>query len=107
MASISDLYYDEGSPAGFWTLRKLREADLFESKKKRKPQSIAASRAWLEEQDAYTLHRPVRNCFARNPYTVTNVVNVWECDLLDVQSYAKYNDSIRYILSVIDVFSKF
>jgi len=38
---------------------------------------------------------------------VTNVGDVWECDLLDVQSYAKYNDSIRYILSVIDVFSKF
>jgi len=30
-----------------------------------------------------------------------------ECDLLDVQSYAKYNDNFRYILSVIDVFSKF
>ena len=38
---------------------------------------------------------------------MTNVGDVWECDLLDVQSYAKYNDSIRYILSVIDVFSKF
>ena len=107
MASISDLYYDVGSPAGFSTLRKLREAELVESKKKGKPQSIAETRAWLEEQDAYTLHRPVRKRFARNPYNVTNVGDVWECDLLDVQSYAKYNDSIRYILSVIDVFSKF
>jgi len=38
---------------------------------------------------------------------VTNVRDVWECDLLDVQSYAKYIDNFRYILSVIDVFSKF
>jgi len=104
MASISDLYYDENSPAGFSTLRKLRAA---ESKKKGKPQSVAATRAWLEEQDAYTLHRPVRKRFARNPYSVTNVGDVWECDLLDVQSYAKYNDNYRYILSVIDIFSKF
>jgi len=29
------------------------------------------------------------------------------CDLLDVQSYAKYNVNFRYILSVIDLFSKF
>jgi len=75
--------------------------------KKGKPQSVAATRAWLEEQDAYTLHRPVRKRFARNPYTVTNVRDVWECDLLDVQSYAKYNDNFRYILFIIDVFSKF
>ena len=105
MASISDLYYDEGSPAGFSTLRKLREAEVTESKKKGKPQPVADTRAWLE-QDAYTLHRPVRKRFARNPYKVINVGDVWECVLLDVQSYAKYNDSIWYILSVIDVFSK-
>jgi len=100
MASISDLYYDEGSPAGFSTLRKLRAAELAESKKKGKPQSVAATRAWLEEQDAYTLHRPVRKRLARNPYTVTNVGDVWECDLLDVESYAKYNDNFRYIVAV-------
>jgi len=107
MTSISDLYYDEGSPAVFSTLRKLRAAAVVESKKKGKPQTFVATRAWLEEQDAYTLHRPVRKRFARNPYTVTNVGDVWECDLFDVKSYAKYNDNFRYILSIIDVFSKF
>jgi len=45
--------------------------------------------------------------FARNPYTVTYVWDVWERDLLDVQSFAKYNDNFKYILSVIDVFSKY
>ena len=34
-------------------------------------------------------------------------MDVWECDLLDVKAYAKYNDNRRYILSVIDVFSKY
>jgi len=91
MASFRDLDYDECSTAGFSTLRKLRADEVAESKKKGKPQSVAATRAWLEEQDAYTLHLPVRKRFARNPYTVTNVGDVWECDLLDVQSYAKYN----------------
>ena len=84
MATISDLYYDENSLAGFSTLRKLRAAELAESKKKGKPESVAATKAWLEEQDAYTLHRPVRKRFARNPYTAINVGDVWECDLLDV-----------------------
>jgi len=108
MATISDLYYDECSPACFSTLPKLRAVDVSESKtKKAKLQSVGSTKTWLEEQDAYKLHRPVTKLCARNPYTVTNVRDVWECDLLDVQSYAKYNDDYRYILSVIDVFSKF
>jgi len=98
MASISDLYYDEGTPAGFSTLRKLRAVEVAESKKKGKPQSVAATQAWLEERDAYTLHRSVSERFARNPYTVTNVGDVWECDLLDLQSYAKYSNIFWYII---------
>jgi len=108
MCTISDIYYDEGSPVGFSTLPKLLSAEVAETKtKKGKPQSVGAIKAWLEEQDAYTLHSPVKKRFARNPYTVTNVRDVWECDLLDVQAHAKYNENFRYILSVIDVFSKF
>ena len=40
----------------------------------------------------------------RKPYTVSNLMDVWECDLLDVKSVAKHNDMHRYILSVIEVF---
>ena len=40
-------------------------------------------------------------------YSVTNVMDVWECDLVDVRSLGKYNDSHKYILTVIDVFSKY
>jgi len=32
---------------------------------------------------------------------------VWECDLVDVQGLSKYNDGVKYLLTVIDVFSKF
>jgi len=85
VATISDLYYDAASPADFSNL----PAEPAEMKMKRKRPSVGAIKAWLEEKDAYTLHRPVRKRFARNPYTVTNVMNVWECDLLDVQAYAK------------------
>jgi len=58
MATISDLYYDEGSPAGFSTLGKLRAAEVAESEKEGKLQSVGSTKAWLEEQDAYTLLDP-------------------------------------------------
>jgi len=62
---------------------------------------------WLEQKDAYTLHRPFRKRFPRNPYTVSNFMDVRESDLVDVQSLAKLNDGHRHLLTVIDVFSKF
>jgi hypothetical protein len=49
----------------------------------------------------------VRKKFARNPYVVTNVMDVWEADLVDVQNLAKYNDGVKYLLTAIYVFSKF
>jgi len=70
------------------------------------PKYVDALRAWLEKAEAYTLHRTMRKRFARNPYIVTNVIDVWEFELMGVQFYAKYNDN-RYILSLVDVFSKF
>ena len=45
--------------------------------------------------------------FPRNPYSVANVMDVWECDLVDVRSLGRFNDSYKYILTVIDVFSKY
>jgi len=96
----SRLYYDPTKVSAFSTLNKLRAA----AKEKQKPQKM---RAWLEKQDAYTLHRHVKNRFARNPYSVNNVIDFWELDPLDVRSLGKYNDKYVHINSVIDVFYKF
>ena len=52
-------------------------------------------------------HYTVRKHFPRNPYVVSNVMDVWEADLLDVQNVSKFNDNYKYLLTVIDVFSKF
>jgi len=38
---------------------------------------------------------------------VNNVIDVWEFDLFDVQALGKFNENYKYILSVIDLFSKF
>ena len=58
-------------------------------------------------QDAYTLHNPLRQRYARNPYTVDKLLDAWEADLVDVVAFNKFNDKYKYLLTVIDVFSKF
>ena len=87
------LYYDPSSPTAFSTLRKL--AAVANSKSKSDIES------WLLKQDVYTLHR-----FPRNPHNVRNVMEVWVCDLVDVQTLCKYNDKYLYLQTLIDLFLK-
>ena len=62
---------------------------------------------WLSGQDRCTLHKPVRKRFPRNPYTVTNIDDVWEMDLADLSSLSKYKDRYKYLLIIIDIFSRY
>ena len=59
------------------------------------------------EQDAYTLHKPVRRHFKRNRVIVGGIDELWQMDLADMQSMQKFNDGYRYLLVCIDVFSKY
>ena len=62
---------------------------------------------WLESQDAYTLHRSVIRKFPRRKYTIYDPDVCWEADLIDLRSIKHYNNNISYLLTVIDVFSKY
>lgn len=62
---------------------------------------------WLESQDAYTLHRPLRRKFPRLHYNVTNIDDVWEADLIELRNLKSYNDGYSYLLVIIDVLSKY
>ena len=61
---------------------------------------------WLLEQDAYTLHKPVRRRFKRRCVVVGGPNQQWQADLVDMSRLKKVNDGITFILTVIDVFSK-
>jgi len=60
----------------------------------------------VRDARCYTLHRQLRRKFSRNPYTVNNLFDVCESDLIDVQTFGKFNDNYKFLLTVIDVFSK-
>ena len=61
----------------------------------------------LKQEQAYTLHKPARRRFPRNHIYVKGIDGQWQADLADMQSLSRQNDGMRYILTVIDVFSKF
>jgi hypothetical protein len=81
----SRLYHDPARESRFSSYKKL----LLASKRQRnvkQRKTPAEIKDFLERQDAYTLHRPVRKRIPRNPYNVNNILDVWECDLLDFHS---------------------
>ena len=99
---LGDVYYDPRHEAAFGTLEKIKRVA-----KKTGVTKPGQVKPWLEQQDAYTLHRPVRKRFPRNPYSVDNIMDVLECDLVVVKPFSQHNEGVKYLLTVIDVFSKF
>ena len=95
--SLGKVYYDPKHPAVFGSLAKLVKAS---TNKKRDVEER------LSSQNTYTLHKPVRKKFPRNPYIVTNVDDVREMVLADLNSLSKYN-KYKYLLNVIDMFSRY
>jgi transposase InsO family protein len=72
------------------------------------PKSLSSEEVkdWLEGEDAYTLHKPIVRKFSRRDTIVAAPLQQFQADLLDVQSHHKLNKGYKYILTVIDVFSK-
>ena len=62
---------------------------------------------WLQDQDAYSLQRPLRHKFKRNRVISQGIDYQWDCDLADVSNLQKYNPNIKYLLIAIDVFSRY
>lgn len=56
---------------------------------------------------AEELHRPVRKKFERRRVRVNGINEIWAADLVDMQAFSKFNRGTKYLLAVIDIFSKY
>ena len=100
---LEQLYYNPKSPAAYageQALYKLAK----QSSKKVKLQDV---RDWLRKQQTYTLHKPIRKKFLRRKTVVAGIDTQWQADLADLSKLSKFNDKHRYLLCIIDVFSKY
>jgi transposase InsO family protein len=52
------------------------------------------------------LHRPTRKKFKRRHVIMKGINDTWQIDLVEMIPYAKYNKGFKYLLTVIDIFSK-
>ena len=78
---MDKIYYDPKHRAGFGSVAKL--VKISKSNKSDVKEGMSG-------QITYTLHKPVRKGFPRNPYSVSNMDDVLEMDLADVSSLSQY-----------------
>ena len=101
--NFDKLYYDPKSPAGY-----AGEQALYKlARKSSKNVKLKDVRNWLKKQQTYTLHKPIRRKFLRRKTVVAGIDHQWQADLADMSKMSKSNDKFRYLLCIIDVFSKF
>ena len=62
---------------------------------------------FLESQDLWTLHKPAKRNFPRLPMLASNVDKQWQADLVEMIPLARFNGGKKYILTVIDVVSRY
>ena len=59
------------------------------------------------QQLAEELHKPITRNFRKRRVISYGVDKIWAADLVEIPQYSKWNKSIKYLLMVIDVFSKY
>ena len=61
----------------------------------------------LKKSLAEELHKPVKRKFKRRRVLVNGRDKIWAADLVDMQAFTKFNRGVKYLLAVIDIFSKY
>ncbi len=96
---LRSLYYTPDGPGSFSgnvkTLSKLTN------------QPISVVKKWLDQQLSHNLHKPARKTYPTRRYMVRGLDKQWQADLVEMQPFEKVNSGNRYIMTVVDVFSRF
>lgn len=95
---LARTYFNAPHPASLGGINRLAKSV------KQKPAQV---QKWLEQQPTYALHKPVRYKFPRRSYMTRGVNEQWQADLVEMQHYSRINKGYRYILCVIDIFSRY
>lgn len=95
---MESVYYEQSQPGSYGGIRPLARYS---------GSPIKTVTKWLSSQDTYTLHKPIRKTFPRRKTFAKGINDLFQADLVEMQSMSRANDGYRYILTCIDVFSKY
>lgn len=98
-AQLAAVYYTPSHPSSFRNAYWLSKAVPGATEKQ--------ALEWLQTQENYTLLRNARKTLIRDAIIVQGIDSHWEADLIDMQELSNLNKGFKYMLTVIDVLSKY
>ena len=101
---LENYYFDVNNKAAYRGPKKLY---LTLSKKYPGVFSLHYITQWLNKQDSYATSKQVRRKVRTPAVHVSSVDEQFDADLMSVGNLSKENDGIRFLLFVIDIFSRF
>ena len=100
---LEKIYHDAKHPGSFGGAENLYQA----AKKNGVKVTRSQVKEFLQGQPTYTKHKPLRKKFPRNRVYAHGIDFIWQIDLVDLSRHSRVNRGHKFILSVIDVFSKY
>ncbi|EFO83128.1 hypothetical protein CRE_12913 [Caenorhabditis remanei] len=99
---IKDAYTNEAHPCAFTSVANVHKF-LLKKYPKLKYEHVESV---LEDVESFTLHRPNRKRFPRLKTVGVGVYTDLQADLVDMSKYKTQNDSITFLLTVIDIYTR-
>jgi len=96
---MNQIYYDVENPGALGGVAGLKKA----AKVKHSSKVVE----FLKTQRTYTLHKPSRKRYNTRPYKVGGIDQQWQADLVEMIPYERVNNGYKYLLTVIDLFSRY
>lgn len=101
---LKNIYYTPSNPGSLGGKKRLKDAVLKETGVRLTDKKLSD---WLAGEDAYTLHKTAPLKYKRNRVFVYGIDMQYQADLVDMSAYAEENDNNHFLLTCIDVFSKY
>ena len=101
---LTDLYYDPASAGSFSGVQKL----WIEVKNDNEyGLSYSDVKEWLDTQETYMRHKPVKRIFKRETIIMSALDQQWDADVMDMVKFSRKNNGYRYLAVFIDIFSRY
>ncbi len=100
--NIENLYLDPKKPGSFSGITSFTR----ELKRKNIDTKKLNIKKFFQSNESASIHRQIRKKFLRNKTIVPRINHTWQADLIDLSTLKEFNDGFKWLLSVIDVFSK-
>ena len=97
------IYFDPSNPSGFGSIHKLTKA----AQKNDPKITLNDVKDWARYNDTYTLHKKRLRKYPMRKTISRGLDHQWQMDLVDLTKYARQNNNYRFILTSIDVFSRY